>query len=222
MPRFALILFVFTSFVTVSSAQLSLKGKVMGDGNTPVELATVKLEGLNRIAMTNDSGYFHMHLPAGTKKGDGLAVGVSKDGYKAVLKNITVSDSLVLIILNDNSPAKAIRPVAHAVNPDTSYFQNQALIIRQADTASARELTKENLSFLFFSLSTDKSKRISIECVKDDAEALRFATLIHDVLVQSGYANVPDVSMVAFSHPVKGQFINRDASGVKITIGHKP
>jgi hypothetical protein len=222
MNRLAITLLIFSCFVTNAFGQLKLTGKVTDINNAPIELATIKLEGLGRIAMSNDSGYFHMNLPGSMKKGDLLVADVSKEGYKNAVRSINISDTLVVIILDDNSPAKAIKPVVHTVKFDTTFYHNKSFAVQQVDTVAPRKLNADNLKAVFYSLSSDKSKRICIECVKDDAEALRFATSLHDTLVLSGYTNVSDVAMVDFPQPVIGQFINRDASGVKITIGHKP
>jgi hypothetical protein len=216
------IILLFFVFATKAFGQLKLTGKVTDSHNAPIELATIKLEGLGRIAMSNDSGYFHMNLPGSTKKGDVLVTDVSKEGYKSAVKHITISDSTVLIILDDNSPAKAIKPIVHVAKFDTTFFHNKSFAVQQADTVWQRKLNEESLRSLFYSLPPDKSKRISIECIKNDVEALRFATSLHDTLALSGYTNVSDVAMVDFPQPIIGQFINRDASGVKITIGHKP
>lgn len=222
MTRFALFLLLLPFLTATASGQLKLKGKIIDSHNAPIELATIKLEGLGRISMSNDSGYFHMSLPGSMKKGDALVIAVAKEGYKDVVRHAVISDSLVLIILEDNSPTQAVRPVVRAAKFDTTFFHNRSFSVQQTDTVAPRKLTVESLRSVFYSLPSDKSKNIRIECVKNDVEALRFATSLHDTLVLSGYKNVSDVSMVDFQQPIKGQFINRDSSGTKITIGHKP
>ncbi len=163
-----------------------------------------------------------MHLPAAIKKGDRLQFRISKEGYKDSSKQTIFSDAPIVLILGSNAVAEVVKPAVHSFKLDTGLFQNKAFAVQIIDTAGARKLDKDNLRTIFYSLSSDKSKHVSIECIKDDPEALRFATSIHDTLIVSGYKNVSDVSVVAFPKPILGQFINRDASGVKITIGHKP
>jgi hypothetical protein len=222
MDRLAITLLIFSCFVTNAFGQLKLTGKVIDINNAPIELATIKLEGLGRIAMSNDSGYFHMNLPGSMKKGDLLVADVSKEGYKNVVRRINISDSLIVITLDDNSPAKAIKPVVHTTKFDTTFYHNRAFAVQQTDTAAPRKIEDVDYKKLFYSLPSDKNESIRIECIKNDPEAFRFATSIHDFLVLNSYKHVSDVSVVDFSQPVIGQLINRDASGVKIIIGHKP
>jgi hypothetical protein len=65
----------------------------------------------------------------------------------------------------------------------------------------------------------NKDEKIDLTCIMGDAESFQFATQIKDFLLSIGYKNVNGVSQALFNQPVKGQFMDRDSSGVKIVIG---
>ena len=223
MSRIAIISILCVLFSLKTIAQLKLQGKVLDAHNMPVELATVKLETLNRISMTNDSGAFIFHLPSTVKNGDRLTLIISKDGYKATKQQVIISGSPLTIILDDSAVTKTAQIAPKRKVMDTGFFQNKAFTVQHIDTAHRRQLAnKDDISSLYYLLPADKTKRITIICIKDDDEALHFATAIHDLLILNGYKNVGDISVSQFTHPATGQVIDSDATGVKIIIGHKP
>lgn len=68
----------------------------------------------------------------------------------------------------------------------------------------------------------DKNEHIDIASVMGDSEAFRLANQINDFLKAQGYLNVEGVSQAMYSKPMIGQFLDRDANGIKIVIGSKP
>lgn len=81
-------------------AQNSLKGKVLDINNTPVENATVVVEGTKTAISTDNAGMFTIQIPSGKSK-----ISVRAVGYLAQKKDITSSDyvhGVEIMLENDN------------------------------------------------------------------------------------------------------------------------
>jgi hypothetical protein len=219
-------IFIAALLITFKSyGQTKITGSVSDLNDQPVELAIVKLKELNRIAMTNDSGIFHMTLPANiqNKNSDKLTVLVSKEGYKDAIKQLNVSERFIAIKLVSAKATDTIKNAplfkhGPAVNMD--YLQN-AIAVKQNKWTSTRKLDEDNAKDIMMYLP-DKNEAIGIVCIAGDQEALTFAEQIRNFLTLNGYKKVGEVIRAAIAGPVTGQFLNRDKSGVTITIGHKP
>jgi hypothetical protein len=62
--------------------------------------------------------------------------------------------------------------------------------------------------------------KVSITAVMGDQEAFAFAQEVREWMGQNGYANItPGVNQTVFSHPVRGQNVNKTADGFDIVIG---
>ena len=68
----------------------------------------------------------------------------------------------------------------------------------------------------------DKNEPIAITCIAGDQEASGFAEQLKDFLTLNGYKKAGEVTQATFAHSITGQFLNRDKTGVTITIGHMP
>lgn len=77
----------------------------------------------------------------------------------------------------------------------TSYDQSGGITANEVNIGTQqRKLTSEFIQQLESTLSNDKNKKIEINVVDGDAEALRFANKIKDHLVALGYKNVQGVN----------------------------
>jgi uncharacterized protein YjgD (DUF1641 family) len=210
---------VFIAFK--SYGQTKITGLVSDGNNNPVELAMVKLKELNRIAMTNDSGIFRMTLPANLKKDEAITVLVTKEGYKDAVKQVSISDRSIVIKLISLTVADTVKTtVKHHPAITIDYLQNP-IAVKQSKGAITRKLDKDNARDMLMYLP-DKNEPISITCIGGDQEASGFAEQIKDFLTLNGYKKVGDVTQATFTTSITGQFLNRDKTGVTITIGHMP
>lgn len=81
------ITFLFLSLCCNVQAQpkTMLSGRITATDGTPVEFASVYLEGTNRHTLTDKQGLYHLHAPAGR-----YTLGVSMLGYKPLQEAITL------------------------------------------------------------------------------------------------------------------------------------
>jgi len=217
--RFIFIAAVFIAFK--SYGQTKIMGLVSDVNNNPIELATVKLKELNRIAMTNDSGIFRMTLPANLKKDGEIAVLVTKEGYRDAVKQVSISDQSIVVKLISLTVADSVKTMAKQLPSATIDYLQNAIAIKQSKGASARKIDQDNAKDIIMYLA-DKNEPINIACIGGDQEASGFAEQIRDFLTLNGYKKVDEVTQATFARSITGQFLNRDKTGVTITIGHKP
>lgn len=215
---------IFISLMLIafhSYGQMKIKGRVTDGNNNPVELAMVKLKGLNRIAMTNDSGIFHMTLPSTLNKDGEVNILVSKDGFVDAVQQVSISEQNIVIKLSSLTVVDTVkRAVKHPPATIIDYFQNP-IAMRQSKGALKRKIDQNNGKDIIMFLA-DKNEPINITCIGGDQEASGFAEQIRDFLILNGYKKVGEVTQATFAHSITGQFLNRDKTGGTITIGHMP
>ncbi|MDO4461981.1 MAG: TonB-dependent receptor [Bacteroidia bacterium] len=80
MTKFFSLILLLAFWAIPSIAQLSIKGQVLSDDNSPVEYATVHIKETNIGSFTDENGNFEIVLPKGYKSSNGSLV-VSAIGY---------------------------------------------------------------------------------------------------------------------------------------------
>ena len=114
------------------------------------------------------------------------------------------------------------RPVRENVNV-TSFSQSGGITANTVNLKPVPRVFNENYAReLDKVLPSDKSKKIQLEVIGNDAEALNFVMQIKNFLIKEGYTNVsdePDICLMPVSPIEKQEVAEKDTEFI-IRIGH--
>jgi len=241
MIKIRTLLILLLSFPIIAYCQkITITGQITDIHNEPISLATVDIVGKNASNTSDDYGVFHITMPSNVKRGDVIVVRVSKQGFKTLTKQVSVSSLSMPIhlvkIKNFVVPkAKALSDAENVLNKSTgnnppgqppvsvqSFFQSGGITANQVNMAPLPRQLDELINKQLLDFLTNKNEMINITSVMGDADAFQYAKQIAEFLKANGYTKIDGVNQGVFNEPIKGQFMKRDTTGVKIVIGATP
>lgn len=132
------LIIVFILLSCESYAQMRITGQVLDDRNTPIEAAIIDVAGKNSSAITDGLGIYIITLPNEVKKGDIVALRVSKQGYRTATRQLAVSyisTTIKLIkVVNLNLQTK------NKLHPNSS---NQTKLRKKENTSDNPQISPE-------------------------------------------------------------------------------